>query len=552
MSRRFFLLPLFFFMLLYLLPLGWRPLITPDEYRYGEIPREMIENGDYVVPTLLNARYFEKTPLGYWATAGAFKVFGENAFAIRLQAAFGALLAAAAIWYLIQQSTSDLKVAALGATLYLSAGLVYALGVFATLDSLTTGFLTACMVSFYLAYKEPVFNRRKIIFLLNCGIFAGLAFLTKGFLAFAVPGVTVVAFLLWEKKYRDFLTLPWLPLLSMLLVVLPWSILIDMRNMDFWRYFIEVEHIQRFLKDVPGQHPAPFWLLVPVIIGGIFPAGLLAPAAIMGFHRKTKELFSRSLYRFSCCYFVLPFLFFSASSGKLATYVLPCVAPLAVLGALGITHYLRQGGGQRAFHCALSIWGWLLTSAGLLALVVIPIVFHRLRLMESLPGMLLAVGAGTIWGVVLLWSRRFPARERLLLFFAGMVPLIAAGHLALPHEVLQEKAPGEALRAAALRFPGKEQIVVTHPSLMHAVAFEFKNGDILVQGTGEVQYGFSFEKGRALTRAGLAELLMRTPRPAVLFIARGYDQRDLPEVLPETEEDYIRQGIRFVRFRERH
>lgn len=49
-----------FFIVAYLLPLAGRPMVTPDEFRYAEIPREMIDRGDYVTPHLVNMRYFEK------------------------------------------------------------------------------------------------------------------------------------------------------------------------------------------------------------------------------------------------------------------------------------------------------------------------------------------------------------------------------------------------------------------------------------------------------------------------------------------------------------
>ena len=81
-------LPLFLIVLIVLavciLPLGGRPLLTPDETRYAEIPREMILSGNYVSPRLNGVRYFEKPALSYWAFALSFKLFGMNRFALRL------------------------------------------------------------------------------------------------------------------------------------------------------------------------------------------------------------------------------------------------------------------------------------------------------------------------------------------------------------------------------------------------------------------------------------------------------------------------------------
>jgi len=53
-------------------------LKEPDEGRYAEIPREMVEQGNYLVPHLNYVRYFEKPPLLYWITAASYKVFGIN------------------------------------------------------------------------------------------------------------------------------------------------------------------------------------------------------------------------------------------------------------------------------------------------------------------------------------------------------------------------------------------------------------------------------------------------------------------------------------------
>ena len=47
-KRPYAVLLLAFFLLAYILPLGSRHLIIPDETRYAEIPREMISSGDWV------------------------------------------------------------------------------------------------------------------------------------------------------------------------------------------------------------------------------------------------------------------------------------------------------------------------------------------------------------------------------------------------------------------------------------------------------------------------------------------------------------------------
>ena len=69
------------FLVLYLLLIGIRPLIMPDEARYVEIPREMLADHDFVTPHLNGLRYFEKPIMGYWLIAGSLRIFGENTFA---------------------------------------------------------------------------------------------------------------------------------------------------------------------------------------------------------------------------------------------------------------------------------------------------------------------------------------------------------------------------------------------------------------------------------------------------------------------------------------
>ena len=51
--------------------IGGFPLQDPDEGRYAEIAREMLESGDFVTPRLNYVVYFEKPPLVYWLVAAS-------------------------------------------------------------------------------------------------------------------------------------------------------------------------------------------------------------------------------------------------------------------------------------------------------------------------------------------------------------------------------------------------------------------------------------------------------------------------------------------------
>src|SRR3954469_18814233 len=76
--------------------IGWRPLLLPDESRYGNVAREMLR-GDALVPTLNGLPFFHKPPLLYWVDLAAMHVAGITPFAARFGPAVGAWIMAAAL-----------------------------------------------------------------------------------------------------------------------------------------------------------------------------------------------------------------------------------------------------------------------------------------------------------------------------------------------------------------------------------------------------------------------------------------------------------------------
>lgn len=250
------------FLLLYIAPLNVRPVYTPDETRYGEIAREMLDTGDFIVPKMNGLRYFEKPILGHWLNAASMAVFGDNGFAIRLPSALAVGLTALTIFLMVQRFYRCDRTAMLATFIYMTFFGIFGIGTFCVLNSLLTFFLTATLSCFFVANARDT-GRKRSMWLLLCGVFCGAAFLTKGFLAFAVPVLIVAPFLLWEKRGRELLALPWLPLFGVMVVALPWCLIIGLNEPDYWHYFFWQEHVQRFFSADSGMHEKPFWFLIP-------------------------------------------------------------------------------------------------------------------------------------------------------------------------------------------------------------------------------------------------------------------------------------------------
>jgi len=504
---KYFFLLACFFVCAYIVPSISRPMVTPDEFRYGEIPREMLVNNDFTTPRLLNMRYYEKPSLAYWVTAGAIKVFGENAFAVRFMSLLGAALGAVFVGLWVNQNRRDERLAALSAILYLGCGMVYGLGTFSVTDSLLAAWTTGTLGSIFLAVSESGYNRRRILLLLLAGIFAGLAFLTKGFIALVVPGLTAAAYLLWERRWKDLFLMPLLPLLAFAVVVLPWAWQMHRADGDFWRYFVMVEHIYRF-TDGSNKHPEPFWFLILPLVGGAFPAALMLTAITGVDKNRWKSLCRMPLYRYAALAVILPFIFFSLSKGKLPTYILPCFAPLAIVMAGAVSAGFKTGGRHRLYHITLTVVGALFTVIGIAGLAagaagIYYTHFHPERFPEFiaaglpihlaaalLPMTICGGAAALLAGGGLLFSCKQLWRPRLYIFWTGFA-LIAMPTALLP-EMDNRKMPEKQLLklASGKVLDAENDRILCYPSMMQAVAWTYKRSDIqLLSSTGELKYG---------------------------------------------------------------
>ena len=403
-ARRGWALAFGVFLLVGVAFLGVRPVQVPDEARYGIIPAQMVESGDWASLRLAGFRFYEKPPLMYWATAGSISVLGQDAFAIRLPSALATMVTALCAAWLAVRISGRREVGPVAFLVQATTVMPLVLGGVTTLDPMFTAMVALTMCALFAAFTST--GRARVAWLAAAGAAAGFAFLAKGLLAFAIPGITAFAYLAWQRRWRDMLTMPWIPLLAAAVACAPFVLAIEKANPGMWKYLVVKEHLRRALHPDQTQQPQPWWFYLPILPAGALMWTLTWPNAAKGLRGAGKW---RDGVRFLLCWAVVPVLGLSLSSGKLATYLLPMFAPVAVLVTLGLVR------GHDTGRFGRDVWA----SVGRVALWVAAVAcavlaftglarFGLPHLWETAESARLACLAGAIavWALLDVWSWR--------------------------------------------------------------------------------------------------------------------------------------------------
>ena len=545
--RKSYIVIIGIFLLLYILPLGIRPIIIPDESRYAEIPREMIASGDWIVPRLNGLRYFEKPVMGYWLNALSIKLFGENAFAVRFPSAAATGLSAFMVFLLIRRFSGGTTAATQAALIFLTSFIVFGIGTFNILDSMLAMFVTASMTSFFFAHNAD--SSKKNVFLLLFGVFCALAFLTKGFLAFAIPVVAIVPFMIWEGRFKSLFIICRLPIIAATLVVIPWAVMVHFKAPDFWNFFVFNEHIKRFLSS-GAQHHESFWYYIYLFPAAALPWTCLFPVAILGLK---KTGIKASIIRFAICWFFFPFLFFSVSKGKILTYILPCFPPFAMLMSIGLKKYFETGG-KKLFSVAVWSLAVLVVIIAVALIGVQSIGFKGFKPYDQTWKWGLGVFGFVTFAFLLISAVRVSnSKTKLMLVGCSPLLLLLGSNFIMPDLTLEHKAPGTFLLKNAHKIK-TDTMLVSDEDPMGAVCWFYKRDDVyLLEGGGEVSYGLNYEdaKFRSLNLKQFKDLLLQNAEKGrVVLIAKSRKYMRWKQGLPEPlyEDSNGEGGYVFVQY----
>jgi 4-amino-4-deoxy-L-arabinose transferase-like glycosyltransferase len=305
-------------------------LLEPDEGRYAQIPKEMLDRGEWVVPTLQGEPYLDKPPLMYWLVRLSYEAFGVNEAAARLVPAVCVHLTILLVYLLGRRSVGER--AAFWAALLLTIAPGY-ISVARLL--LLDGLLTLCVTTSVLCGFEAVrTGALKPGWWVASAVASGLGFLTKGPISEVLLFVPLFVFAwLNRSTARVGWRLVAVFLGIVLAVNLPWYVAIYLRQPEFLRYFFWEQNVMRFLQ--PFDHLQPIWYYAPVLLGGFLPGVVLGVPYLRSILQG--EPGGSSLRSEAGGFWLLAGLwcvvFFSLSGSKLPTYILPAFPPLCL--ALG-------------------------------------------------------------------------------------------------------------------------------------------------------------------------------------------------------------------------
>jgi 4-amino-4-deoxy-L-arabinose transferase-like glycosyltransferase len=292
-----------------------------DEPEYAQVVLEMVESGNYVVPTFNSQMWLEKPPLIYWMMSIPVRIFGPTEFACRFFSAVG-VGTTCLLTFIIGRKLVGTEAGLWTMPILASTLLVLIVGTAAITDALLLPFIVAVMAILLISAKSGMSFKHIILM----GGALGLGTLTKGPIGL-IPMPAIAAILFFDRKNRNnmgqYIRRIAVSLAIGAVIFLLWAIPVNIiTNGEFFRVFVGRDIINRAFRPMES-HGGNFLLFLPYylldIVIGFFPWTLHLPGA------------------------------FSAVSGGrvggkygrvyLLSWIIPCVV-LMTLAATKLPHYI--------------------------------------------------------------------------------------------------------------------------------------------------------------------------------------------------------------------
>jgi hypothetical protein len=303
--------------------------LTGDAGLYAAISRQMVESGDWLNLQINGEPYDQKPHLLFWLAGAGISLIGSTNFAFKL---FPVLFGLSGIYFTYRLAKLLFsETAGRFAALVTATSQMFFLYFF---DIHTDTVLQAAVMLSLWQLAEYLQNNKLIHFITGfAGV--GLAMFAKGPVGAVLPFFFVLFYLLQKKEYRQLYHPKWIAgVIIALLIISPTLVhLWESFGSQGLRFYFIDNNIGRVTGEVTGTSTDPFYYLynllwallpwtVPVIAG-------LAMEIKSWFSKGSVHLMSASLLGSVLLLLVV----FSIARGKAPNYMMPLIAPMAVVAA---------------------------------------------------------------------------------------------------------------------------------------------------------------------------------------------------------------------------
>ncbi len=197
---------------LYFLNIGRWDLWNPDEPRYAQISREMVNRGNWILLHLNGKVYGDKPPLFFWLIALSSFVWGEfTSFSVRFPSAlFGTLTVL--ITFFMGKKLFNSRTGFLSGLILATCFEFTYLSTRANIDATLTFFTTLSLFCFLHWYKNSKQGKDKqVLFIYGFYISMVFATLAKGPVGFIIPLLVSLIYFIVEKDWSGIKEMKLLP-----------------------------------------------------------------------------------------------------------------------------------------------------------------------------------------------------------------------------------------------------------------------------------------------------------------------------------------------------
>jgi 4-amino-4-deoxy-L-arabinose transferase-like glycosyltransferase len=329
-----------------------RDLWVLDEARYGEVVREMLAGGGWLVPHLNGFPYPDKPPLYFWIVAAVGAVVGHGELAFRLVSVASTLAAVGGV-YQLGRALAGVSVGCWSALVFATTALVVFGGHMVRMDML----LTAAVVHAWLALHR-YFDSGARGALAGFWVLSAVALATKGPVALLF---TVLPALAWFTLARGAAGLralrPLLGLGGLAAAVAAWiGAVLAAGHQDYLETIWRQQLVGRAINS--WSHPEPFYFYVLVLPVLLLPwTALIVQGAWQLWRERMAQ--RRELALFT----LLPLACLSVVSEKLVIYLLPLLPGVAIVAGLAAARLAPHGRVSAWLSVPPLLFGLLLAAA---------------------------------------------------------------------------------------------------------------------------------------------------------------------------------------------